>query len=63
MAYGENYDIPGTFTPRTPRKGWPGDQIDAFAHMQQLGADFIEAAMACLTGHRMTLASVRPPPT
>jgi len=54
MAYGENYDIPGTFTPRTPRKGWPGDQIDAFAHMQQLGADFIEAAMACLTGHRMT---------
>ena len=23
-------------------------------HMQQLGADVVEAAMACVTGHRMT---------
>jgi len=47
-------DTPGTFTPREPRKGWPGDNLAAFGHMQQLGADFLEAAMACLTGHRMT---------
>ena len=47
-------DTPGTFTPRAESKGWPGDQIDAFMHMQQLGADIIDAAIACLGGHRMT---------
>ena len=47
-------DTPGTFTPREPRKGLCFDQIEAFLHMQQLGEDVVEAALACLTGHRMT---------
>lgn len=47
-------DTPGTFTPRAASKGWLGDQIEAFVHMQQLGVDFVEAAIACFTGHRMT---------
>ena len=47
-------DTPGTFTTREPSKGWLGDQIEAFMHMQQLGADIVEAGLACMTGHRMT---------
>ena len=47
-------DTPGTFTPREERKGWPLDQFEAFFHMQQLGADLIDATIACVTGHRMT---------
>ena len=46
--------IPGTFTPRTEDKGWLGNQIDAFTHMNALGADVMEAAMAAFAGHRMT---------
>jgi hypothetical protein len=45
---------PGTFTPRVPSKGWLGDRIEGFVHMQQLRADFVEAVIACVTGHRMT---------
>ena len=47
-------DTPGTFTPRGSKKGLCFDQLDAFMHMQQLGADMVDAAIACLGGHRMT---------
>jgi hypothetical protein len=47
-------DTPGTFTPRVPSKGYIGDMLEGFMHMQALGADVVEALMACLGGHRMT---------
>ena len=45
---------PSTFTPRGPSKGFMFDQLDAFQHMQALGADFVSALTACLSGKRMT---------
>ena len=47
-------DTPGTFTPRTPAKGFLGDLLEGFVHMQALGEDVIEAFLACIRGHRMT---------
>ena len=46
---------PTTFTPRTQEdKGWLGNQLDAFAHMNALGVDVFEAAVAAISGHKMT---------
>ena len=47
-------DTPGTFTPRTPSKGFVGDLCEGFVHMQALGADLLDAFIACIRGHRMT---------
>jgi len=47
-------ETPATFTPRGPRKGFIFDQLDAFQHMRELGADLVEAFVACISGHRMT---------
>lgn len=47
-------DTPGTFTPRGMDKGFIGNQIEAFAHMQALGLDIVDSLTACLQGHRMT---------
>jgi len=47
-------DTPGTFTPRSGRKGCLFDQCEAIFHMQALDADFAEALIACISGHRMT---------
>lgn len=52
--YEEEEIIPGTFTPRGEDKGWLGNQIDAFTHMNALGADVFESAIAAFSGHRMT---------
>ena len=49
-----NPDAPKTFTPRGESKGCFGDRMEAFQHMQALGASFVEAAMACIVGKRMT---------
>ena len=53
-GYGPSEYTAGTFTPRTAKKGFVFDLMEGFMHMQQLGADVVEAAMACVTGHRMT---------
>lgn len=45
---------PGTFTPRGEDKGWLGNQIEAFSHMQALGCDVFESAVAVISGHKMT---------
>ena len=47
-------DTPGTFTPRTERKGFIMDQIEALQHMLALGSDLVDAVVACISGHRMT---------
>lgn len=47
-------EAPGTFTPRGEDKGWLGNQLDAFAHMNSLGVDVFEAAVAAISGHKMT---------
>ena len=44
-----------TFTPRgNEDKGWLGNQLDAFAHMNELGCDVFESAIAAISGHKMT---------
>ena len=44
-----------TFTPRSNEdKGWLGNQLDAFAHMNSLGVDVFDAAVAAISGHKMT---------
>ena len=53
-GYGPSEYTAGTFTPRTEKKGFLFDLLEGFMHMQQLGADFVEAATACVQGKRMT---------
>ena len=47
-------DTPGTFTQRTPTKGFLGDLVGGFLHMQAHGEDVVAAFLACIRGHRMT---------
>jgi hypothetical protein len=45
---------PATYTPREQSQGFILDQIFAFQHMRKLGADFMDAFVACISGNRMT---------
>ena len=47
-------DTPATFTPRGGSKGLIFDQIEAFLHMQSIGADLVDAFVTCISGRRMT---------
>ena len=56
-GYGPSEYTAGTFTPRTAKKGFVFDLMEGFMHMQQLGADVVEAAMAVSYTH-LTLPTI-----